>query len=43
MEECFKLPETIDQKEVSASCVNGILSIELPKKENMEDEVIRVL
>ena len=43
MEEAFNLPDTIDLKEVTASCTNGLLKVELPKKENLEDEVIRVL
>lgn len=38
----FKLPATIDQDKVAASCDKGILTVTLPKKEEVKPKQINV-
>lgn len=38
----FSLPATIDQEKVEASCERGVLTIELPKKEEKKPKQITV-
>ncbi len=38
----FKLPATVDQEQVSANCEKGVLTVTLPKKEEVKPKQISV-
>ncbi|PWJ41114.1 Hsp20/alpha crystallin family protein [Sediminitomix flava] len=38
----FKLPRNVDTEQISASYINGILTLELPKKEEMKARKVEV-